>query len=170
MSPAAQLLILLLALAAVLLRWRQERAAPHAPESLAEGEYQLDRVVDGDTLLLTNGARVRLIGVDTPETKKPDHPVEPWGPEATQFSQVFLAGGRLRLTFDRERVDRYGRFLAYAWVGERLLNEELIRAGLGRAVLTYPYSSSMKTRFRRAEEEARAKRRGIWSAGVREAA
>ncbi len=127
----------------------------------------MSRVVDGDTLLLENGTRIRLICADTPETVKPNFPVEPFGPEATKFTKDFLCAGRVFLTFDIERLDRYGRFLAYAWRDEnmeRMLNEELIRAGLAEAKTGYNFSQSMKTRFRRAEDEAKAARRGIWSA------
>jgi micrococcal nuclease len=143
--------------------WRFYHAPPAPPETLAEGLYDVQRVVDGDTLLLANRARIRLIGADTPETVKPHHPVEPWGPEASKFTRQFVAGKQVRLEFDRQRLDRYGRFLAYVWVGDRMLNEELIRAGLARAELQYHYSSSMKRRFRRAEDEARSAGRGIWS-------
>ncbi len=122
------------------------------------------RVVDGDTLELTESKeRVRLIGANTPETVKPNWPVEPWGPEASAFTKQFLAAGSLRLEFDGPRRDRYGRMLAYVWVGDRMLNEELIRAGLARADLRYSYSSDVKDRFRRAEAEAKSARRGIWS-------
>ena len=140
-----------------------DRAQPIEPEALEEGVFQVQRVVDGDTLLLANNARVRLQGIDTPETVRPDHPVEKWGQEATDFTRDFVAAGRVRLQFDRERVDEYGRFLAFVWVDNRLLNEELLRAGLARARLGYRYSESMKRRFRAAEEEARAARRAIWS-------
>ncbi|MBN2292286.1 MAG: thermonuclease family protein [Pirellulales bacterium] len=140
----------------------------HAPEDLSEGTYQVRRVIDGDTLLLENGARVRLICANTPETVKPDHPVEPFGPEATRFTKDFLAGGNAYLTFDREKVDRYDRFLAYVWQDERMelmLNEELIREGLAQAKTGYRFSAQMKKRFSRAEDEAKAEKRGIWSGG-----
>jgi micrococcal nuclease len=101
--------------------------------------------------------------VDTPETVKPNHPVEPWGPQASEFTRQFVAGGPVRLEFDRERLDRYGRFLAYVWVGGRMLNEELLRAGLARMEPQYRYARTVKERFRRAEEEAKAAGRGIWS-------
>jgi micrococcal nuclease len=143
--------------------WRYFSAPPGPPEVLTEGPYDVQSVVDGDTLLLANHARVRLIGADTPETVKPNHPVEPWGLEASEFTRQFVAGQQVRLEFDRERLDKYGRFLAYVWVGDRMLNEELIRAGLARAELQYHYSSSMKTRFRHAEAEAKSAGRGIWS-------
>ncbi len=143
-------------------------SAPAPPEALSEEtSYQVKRVVDGDTIVLANNARVRLIGADTPETVKPNWPVEPWGPEATQFTRDFLAGGTVQLQLDRERVDKYDRFLAYVWVDGRMLNEELIRAGLARARTEFRYSSSMKGRFRRAEEEAQAADRAIWSGGTR---
>ena len=160
-QSAALFVLVLAALAAA--RWWYGDAEPSRPESLAEGVHRVQRVVDGDTLLLANDARIRLIGADTPETVKPNWPVEPWGPEATEFTKEFVADGEVWLRFDRERQDRYGRFLAYVWVGDRMLNEELIRAGLAKAEMGFRYSSSMKTRFRQAEQEARADQRGIWS-------
>ena len=157
-------LIIVVALAALILvrLWQ----TPHRPpEALSEGTYRVQRVVDGDTLLLANRAYVRLVGVDAPETVKPNHPIEPFGPEASQFARQFVdqARGTVRLQFDRERVDKYGRFLAYVWVGDRMLNEELVRAGLATAETGFRYAPSMKNRFRRAEDEAKAAGRGIWS-------
>lgn len=155
----------LIAVIAALAAYRavQHTGEPAVPEALAEGVHQVKRVVDGDTLLLVNNARVRLIGVNTPETVRPDHPVEAWGPEASRFTQEFVASGPVRLTFDQERRDRFERFLAYVWVDDRLLNEELVRAGLGRAELQFHYSSAMKKRFREAQQQAQRERVGIWS-------
>ena len=136
--------------------------SPHE-EPLREGNYTVQRVVDGDTLLMTNAWRVRLLGVDTPETVKPNHPVEPWGPEASQFTREFVKDGLVRLRFDREREDKYGRRLAYVFVGDRMLNEELILAGLSPAKTYFNYSPDFKRRFVAAEKEAQAARRGIWS-------
>jgi micrococcal nuclease len=155
------------AVIAVLLTVRvaQHFTAPAPPDGLEAGEYEVELVVDGDTLRLTNGARVRLIGVDAPEVRGRESR-EPWADDATEFVREFVAQGPLRLEFDRERIDRYGRFLAYAWVGDRLLNEELVRAGLARAATSYNFRASMKSRFRAAESEAQRKRKGIWSAGA----
>lgn len=147
----------------LVLRIWQQHGRIEPPEALAEGAYRVERVIDGDTLLLTDGARVRLIGVDCPETVKPDHPVEPFGPEASAFTKSFVADGKVRLQFDRERIDRYDRFLAYVFVGDAMLNEELVRAGLARVEHRFHYSQSIKRQFDRAEEEAREARRGIWS-------
>jgi micrococcal nuclease len=121
------------------------------------------RAVDGDTLLLADGRRVRLIGVDTPETKKENTPVQPWGTEAHAFTSGRVDGRRVRLEFDRERQDHYGRLLAYVYVDDLLLNEELLRAGLARLLTRYPYRAEMKERFYKAQEEAHRARRGLWS-------
>lgn len=139
----------------------QREATPAEP--LAEGMHAVERVVDGDTILFAHHSVVRLIGVNTPETVKPEHPVEPYGPEATAFTRRFLSLGSARLEFDRERVDRFGRFLAYVWVGDRLLNEELLRKGLGRWEPHFHYSAEMKARFKQAQREAQQAERGIWS-------
>ena len=159
-GAAIWLFLLLLAV------WRAySSAAPAVPEQLAEGVHEVRRAVDGDTLLLVSGARIRLQGVNTPETVKPDHPIEAWGPEASQFTKDFIekAGHRVRLTFSLERKDRYDRFLAFVWDGDVMLNEELVRAGLAYARRDYRYSEAMKRRFTQAQEEARRAGRGIWS-------
>ena len=73
---------------------------------------RVERVVDGGTLLLTNGEYVCLIGVDTPETKHPEKPVEYFGKEAYRFTKSMAEGNRVRLEYDQTRRDRYGRILA----------------------------------------------------------
>lgn len=150
----------------LVLIWRAYAASgPAVPECLEEGVHEVARAVDGDTLLLTSGARVRLQGINTPETVKPDHPVEAWGPEASQFTKDFIAkaGHRVRLTFSLERKDSYDRFLAFVWDGDIMLNEELVRAGLAYVRRDYNYSSAMKRRFSQAQDEAKRAGRGIWS-------
>ncbi len=157
--------ITLLALVALLgaARLWYGQLQPDIPSQLFERVYGVDRAVDGDTLLLSNSARVRLLGIDTPETVRPDSPVEPFGPEASAFTKRFVSGGRVRITLDRERIDRYGRFLAYVWVGDRLLNEELVRAGLARVEPRARISSTMRRRLEEAQTEAQQSQKGIWS-------
>jgi micrococcal nuclease len=166
-------------LAAVLaIRWWSPPRSSDGDAPPEEGLWHVDRVVDGDTLVVSQQSqqsidgrsqdvprqgRVRLIGVDTPETVRPDHPVEAWGPQATAFTRQFVAHGSVRLQFDKERVDKYQRMLAYVWVGDRLLNEELVRAGLARAERQFRYSESMKRRFFKAQDEAKTAGRGLWS-------
>ncbi len=155
--------MLVLVLIAITRYWRGEQPLSAPTDLPATGMHRVVRVVDGDTLIVAPHDIVRLIGVDTPETVKPNHPVEPLGPEASAFTREFVSGGSVRLSFDRERVDRFGRFLAYVWVGDKLLNEELLRAGLARWERNFNYSSEMKRRFRQAEAEAKDAGRGIWS-------
>ncbi len=147
--------------------WRvyESSQGPPAPEQLEEGIHEVRRVVDGDTLLMASGTRVRLQGINCPESVKPDWPVEPWGPEASQFTKEFIhrANNRVRLTFGLERKDQYDRTLAFVWNGDALLNEELVRAGLAQARLGYRYSGVMKRRLAQAQDEARQAGRGIWS-------
>ena len=147
-------------------------SSEQSPETLDAGDYRVESVTDGDTFRLTNGARVRLIGIDTPETKlspRSGGNDQPLALDAKAFVERSLSRGKVRLEFDKERVDKYGRFLAYVWYYDRdraaelLLNEELLRAGLARARLGYSYSDRMKRRFRAAELEAREARRGIWA-------
>lgn len=133
-----------------------------------EGLYRVDRVVDGDTLLLESGIRIRLQAIDAPESVRPNEPVEPWGREAAEFTANFvaMANGEVTLTFGKERIDRYGRSLAFVWNRDLLLNEELVRYGLARARLDYRYSGTMKRRLGAAEQEAKLHARGIWAPGI----
>ena len=155
---------------ASLVLWRMVAAGngQHGPELLEEGIHEVRRVIDGDTFVLISGARVRLQGIDTPETVQENHPMEAWGPEASRFTKDFVehAGRQVRLTFSTERKDRHDRFLAFAWNGDVMLNEELVRAGLAHARLDYRYSGPMKRRLAQAEEDARGAGRGIWSESV----
>ena len=159
--------LILLSAIALLIAWRVValNGTTSAPELLEEGIHEVRRVVDGDTLLLETGARVRLQGIDTPETVHDRQAVEPWGPEASRFTKHFIerANRRVRLTFSLERKDRHDRFLAFVWDGETMLNEELVRAGLAHARLDYHYGTPMKRRFAKAQEEARRAGRGLWS-------
>jgi micrococcal nuclease len=102
--------------------------------------------VDGDTLVLGTGERVRLIGVDTPETKHPNKPVEYFGKKASAFTKRMAEGKRIRLEYDQANAhlghkDRYGRTLAYIFLeDDTLLNAEIIRQGYGHAYTQFPFS------------------------------
>jgi micrococcal nuclease len=154
--------VLTVCLLVVVRYWWKQPAVSSPAQPLPPGLHRVVRVIDGDTIVVDDHTVVRLIGVDTPETH-PDEEAERLGPEATAFTERFLSAGAARLTFDRERIDRFGRFLAYVWVGKRLLNEELLRAGLARFEPQFHYSSEMKLRFRKAQEDAEAAGIGIWS-------
>ena len=123
--------------------------------------YKIKRVIDGDTLLLINGERVRLIGVDTPETKHPQKPVEYFGKEAYLFTKQMVDGKEARFEFDRQKRDRYGRLLAYVYLLDgTFLNAEIIKQGYGFAYTKFPFKYMEE--FRRYEREARETRKGLW--------
>ncbi len=137
-----------------------------APEATgpAARTAQVERVVDGDTLLLVGRERVRLIGVDAPEIVHRDRAGERGGQEAKAFADELATGRRVTLSFDAEAgfVDRYGRTLAYVTLPDgTLLNLEMIRAGWAEAYRQLPYGK--RSEFRRAEREARQRRLGLWA-------
>lgn len=123
------------------------------------------RVVDGDTAVMTlDGVevRVRFIGIDTPESVAPDQPVECYGKQASAYTTSRIEGRTIRLELDVERMDRYGRTLAYVWIGDELLNETLVAEGYA-LVTTYPPNVRYVDRFVAAQREAREAGRGLWS-------
>jgi micrococcal nuclease len=122
------------------------------------------RVVDGDTVEVRLGGGiedVRYIGVDTPETVKPDTPVQCFGPQASAFNHRFVEGRRVRLVFGVERRDVYGRLLAYVYLGRRFVNAELLRRGLART-LTIPPNDRYAGHFERLQMAAARSGRGLW--------
>ena len=124
----------------------------------------VERVVDGDTIELDGGERVRLIGVNTPETKHPRKPVEHFGKEASEFTQKLSEGKRVTLQSDphSKTKDRFGRTLAYVYLLDgTLLNIEIVRQGYGHAYTKYPFTKMGE--FRAAEREARDAERGLWA-------
>jgi micrococcal nuclease len=121
------------------------------------------RVIDGDTLVLAGGERVRLIGIDTPELARDGRSAEPGAEAARDFLRDAVEGREVTLGFDREERDQYGRHLAYVYHDGRLINEEIIRHGHSRARTSYRFHPAMKDRFRRAEREAREAGKGMWS-------
>lgn len=122
-------------------------------------------VVDGDTLdvKLDDGSveRVRLLLIDTPETKHPTIGVEPFGPEASEFT-LQLEGETVELELDAAERDRYGRLLAYVWHEGEMFNEKLLEEGLAR-VAVYPPNTRYVDEFREIEDEAKTNEIGIWS-------
>jgi micrococcal nuclease len=152
--------ILLIAVA----RWWLGAPRDEAPV-VREGIHAVSHVIDGDTLVLESGATIRLLGIDTPETVHPDLPLQPWGPEATDYTRQFVAvaRGRVRITLGKERLDRYGRYLGYVWNESRLLNEELVYHGLAETRPGYPQSDTIKRRLKKALADAQRSRRGLWS-------
>jgi micrococcal nuclease len=137
-------------------------AAPEGPKPNGEMTTTVKRVVDGDTFEIATGEKVRLIGVDTPETVKPNHPVEPYGKEASNFTKELLTGQEVRLVFDVEPHDRYKRLLAYVYLMDgTFVNEKLVKEGYAR-IMTIPPNVAKADVFLEAEREAREHNRGLW--------
>lgn len=129
-------------------------------------EATVTAVFDGDTIEVGWGRRrerVRLLGVDAPETVHPDRPVECGGPEASAFTSRRLLGRRVSLTFDRERRDRYGRLLAFVAVDGARVNDELLMLGLARLLVIPPNGARGRVMLA-LELEARSAGRGLWGA------
>ena len=120
------------------------------------------RVVDGDTIILSNGEKVRLIGVDTPETVRPNTPVEYYGKEASAFTKKMVEGKPVKLEYDWQQRDKYGRLLAYVYLMDgTFLNAEIIKQGYGHAYTRFPFK--YLDEFRQYEKEAREAKRGLWA-------
>jgi micrococcal nuclease len=135
-------------------------------ESPGTVEAEVVRVVDGDTVeARIDGTTedVRYIGVDTPESVKPGTPVECYALRASHFNERLVEGETVRLDFDAERRDAYGRLLAYVHLGKRFVNADLVRRGLA-TTLAIPPNTHFADLFDRLEREASADARGLWGA------
>ncbi|MCU0666567.1 MAG: thermonuclease family protein [Candidatus Omnitrophica bacterium] len=141
----------------------------------AQGTTIVKRAVDGDTLLLASGQRVRLIGIDTPETH--DSPklyrdskrnkmsvrlIKAMGEKAYSFTRDLVEGKRVRLEFDVQKRDQYNRLLAYVYLEDgTFVNEKIIREGYAY-LLTIPPDVKYASLFKEAFDEARVNHRGLW--------
>lgn len=125
---------------------------------------KVERVVDGDTFEIKKDGKkekVRLIGIDTPETKKPNTPVMFYGKEASDFTTKRLEGKTVELEWDVEQRDQYGRLLAYVWIGNEMFNRTLVREGYAR-IATFPPNVKYVDQFKKDQEEARSGNKGLW--------
>jgi micrococcal nuclease len=134
------------------------------PVLAATLEGAVVRVVDGDTIHVKIGDRVetvRYIGVNTPEVHHPRRGEEPGGREATAINRQLVAGKQVRLELDVQERDRYRRMLAYVWIGEVMINAELVRLGYAQ-VMTIPPNVRHQALFVKLQRDARDARRGLW--------
>ena len=127
---------------------------------------RVKRVIDGDTIQVRFDGKthtVRLIGVDTPETKHPTKAVQHFGREASAFTKAALEGKTVLLQKDRtgDTVDRYGRLLRYVYLDGDNFNARLIREGYAHAYRRFPFSK--RKEFIQLEEQARRRGIGLWN-------
>ena len=129
-------------------------------------QARVSRVVDGDTIIVAldgEDYRVRYIGIDAPETVRPDWPVEPFGPEASEFNKQLVEGKTVWLERDVTETDQFGRLLRYVWLEDgRLVNAVLVEEGCARAV-TLPPDVKHAADVVRLQREAQANERGLWA-------
>lgn len=124
-------------------------------------EFLVTKIIDGDTIEIEGGKKVRYIGMDTPETVNPQKPVQCFGHEAAEKNKEWVLGKKIRMEKDISETDRYGRLLRYVWVGEFFVNEQLVRQGYAQ-VSTYPPDVKYQDLFLAAQKEARENNRGLW--------
>ncbi len=126
------------------------------------GEYTVADVIDGDTIVIKGvNTHIRYLEIDAPEVLHSDSPGDPLAEEARDLNRRLVSGHRVRLEFDREKYDSYGRVLAYVFADGVFVNEEIVREGLARAFIIKP-NEKYADRILSAEEEAKRQRRGIW--------
>jgi len=154
-----------IAFSALLLASAAPTGALAAPRPMREATVV--HVDDGDTIDVQLGdraERVRYIGMDAPEIAHYGAGGARGGAEAARLNEALVGGRRVRLEFDREERDRYGRLLAYVWVGDAMINLEMVRRGYAR-VQRIPPNVRHARRFASAESTARTAGLGLWGSG-----
>jgi endonuclease YncB( thermonuclease family) len=135
--------------------------------TISPGYYRVTEFADGDTISVNmdgHDERIRMIGVDTPETHDPRKPVQCFGQAASNFTRNLIGSNPVRLESDdsSQNRDRYDRLLRYVYLPDgRLVQREIIRAGYGFAYTSFPFSKSSE--FKQLETEAREQNRGLWA-------
>lgn len=172
----AILLLVVATISAIMLleRFRQapDPSSPPSGTPTPATAVEVARVVDGDTLDVREGdeiARVRLLGIDAPESVDPRQPVECFGREASAKLTELVAGQQVRLAADPTQADRdtYGRLLRYVYrVDGAVINELLIREGYAHEYTFRGVPYQLQSQFTAAENHARTQGRGLWAPGA----
>lgn len=120
------------------------------------------KVIDGDTIQTSDGKKIRYIGIDSPESQDPRKPVECFAHESTERNKQLVLGQVVRLEIDVSQTDRYGRLLRYIYIGNTMINEQLVLEGYALAS-SYPPDIKYQKRLKTAEKTARENNRGLWA-------
>jgi micrococcal nuclease len=171
LTPRRITITVLLVAAGLYTQWLVQPDAQHAaitpeatPRPAPNGLVRVVQVVDGDTIEIEGGQRVRYLGMNTPETVHPTKPVECFGKEASNYNTQLLAGGFVRLGKDITNTDKYGRLLRYIYLPDgTFVNLKLVADGYAYAD-TYPPDIAHATEFVAAQRTAREAGLGLWSA------
>ena len=123
---------------------------------------KVTQVIDGDTIKIAGGEIVRYIGIDAPETVDSKKPEECYGKEASRHNKELVEGKMVWLEKDITNRDRYHRLLRYVWVGDMLVNAELVKKGFAYSYL-YPPDIKYQDIFMKVQQEAQSAMRGLWS-------
>jgi micrococcal nuclease len=127
----------------------------------ADSLVKVTRVLDGDTVELETGQKVRYIGINTPETVDSRKTVQCFGKEASSKNKELVEGKKVRLEKDVSETDKYGRLLRYVYVGDIFVNDYLVREGYAYAT-SYPPDVKYQDQFKKASEEAQKENKGLW--------
>ena len=133
---------------------------------VSSSEYKVTKVIDGDTIRLSNGRLLRYIGIDTPEVRikengKFNYQPQPFSLEAKEYNRKLVEGKTIKIEFDIVKEDRYRRLLGYCFVNGKLVNADLIEKGLA-VLYTYPPNVRYVKDFTKAQDQARKNKRGLW--------
>ena len=141
-------------------------SARQAAEQSQPGLYSIDHFVDGDTIAVQMNDRtetIRMIGIDTPETHKPNAPVQCYGPAAAAYTKHLIGANQVRLSSDPKSTnrDRYNRLLRYVYLPDgKMVETELIKNGYGFAYTSFPFTKSDE--FVNAQQQAKSDGKGLW--------
>jgi micrococcal nuclease len=127
------------------------------------GNFKVMRVIDGDTIEIEGGEKVRYIGMDAPETVDPVKPVECFGPEASNENKKLVEGKIVRLEKDTSERDKYGRLLRYVYVGDDFIDLDLVQQGFARVETIAP-DTKFEDQLVQAQQQAGQAKKGLWSA------
>jgi len=142
----------------------QQTSSPSSniqPPKINSQQIKVTKVIDGDTIEIEGGQRIRYIGIDTPETVDPRKPVQCFGKEASDQNKKLVEGKEVKLEKDVSETDKYGRLLRYVYVGDIFVNDYLVRQGYAHAS-SYPPDIKYQDQFTKAQNEASANSKGLW--------
>jgi len=140
--------------------WKEKENTPPVKE-LPEGQYKVTRVIDGDTIVLETGEKVRYIGINSPEMNSKNRTTKCFAEKSLDKNKELVEGKIVKLEKDISETDKYDRLLRYVFVDGMFVNEYLVREGYAK-VSTFPPDVAYQETFLQAERISREEKRGLW--------